>query len=510
MKITRRGFLETSVGAGLTMAAGKLARGQQAKANTHAIVKPLINRPNILYIIMEDVGPQFACYGEPFVKTPHLDKLAADGTRFTSVYSTAPVCSASRSSLMTGCYQTRIGAHHHRTWAWRKPVLQSPVRHISDWFRDAGYYTCNLQPAETKDPRKPGGAHASLHGAAGSGKVDLNFYRDGPDKQGFFDGIDWNERAAGQPFFAHITIIETHRGEGWMMAREQSKDELVDPSAVKLPSFYPDSPVARDSYANYLDAIHLSDGYVGQLLARLEREGLAKNTVVVLSSDHGQCLFRSKQFLYDGGLHIPLIIRYPDGHGAGVVDDRFISGIDITPMLLGLAGIEPAPGAMQGQDPLAPSLEKREYILAARDRMDIAMDRMRAVRTRRYKYIRNYQPAVPYMQKNPYKEAEYPTWNLVKEWFKQGKLTPTQALFAGPHKPIEELFNLEADPDEVRNLASDPAHHTSLVQLRPLIDRFVADNDVLVVDEDILEVHRGFYGQLPNDPKADGKKSNAP
>ena len=131
----------------------------------------------------------------------------------------------------------------------------------------------------------------------------------------------------GQPFFAHIAILETHKGDGWKTARKLPKSELVDPDKLKLAAYYPDSPIARDEYANYLDAIHLSDGYVGQLLARLEREGLADNTVVVLASDHGP-LFRGKQFLYDGGIHIPLIIRFPDRKGAGTVDDRFVSAID--------------------------------------------------------------------------------------------------------------------------------------------------------------------------------------
>jgi arylsulfatase A-like enzyme len=474
------------------------AKRPEPAQTARAIVKPMANRPNILYIIMEDVGPQFACYGEPLVSTPHLDRLAGEGTRFTQVFSAAPVCSASRSCLMTGNFQTRIGAHQHRTWPWRKQALQTPVRHISDWFRDAGYFTCNLQPGD----RVGGEQKAGLHGAAGSGKIDLNFFRNDAKKQNFFDGNDWNQRAQEQPFFAHITIIETHKGAGWKVARQQPKDQLVDPAAVKLASFYPDNLVARDEYANYLDAIHLSDGYVGELLARLERDGLAKNTVVVLSSDHGQCLFRSKQFLYDGGLHIPLIVRYPDGKGAGTVDDRFISGVDVAPMLLGMAGIEVPRGAMQGHDPLAPDAKQRDYILAARDRMDIAMDRMRAVRTRKYKYIRNYQPAVPYMQKNPYKEEEYPTWNLVKELAKENKLTLTQGLFAASDKPVEELFDLSADPDEVHNLATDIAFESTLRELRSVIDQFVQENDGPVVNEDSLEVYRGFYGHLPEQKSA--------
>src|SRR5579863_5033408 len=269
MSITRRGFLGQSASA---VVAAQASRQPAA-------------RPNILYVIQEDIGPNLACYGEPLVRTPNLDRFAAQSVRFTSAYTTGPVCSASRSSLMTGCYQNRIGAHQHRTWEWNKRALPAPIRHVSEWFRDAGYFTCNLQPAPAK--KKTGNPRDTVHGAAGSGKVDLNFFLNASDKQKFFDGTDWNQRAQGQPFFAHITIIETHKGVGWKIAREQPKAELVDPDKVKLASYYPDSPIARDEYANYLDAIHLSDGYVGQLLDRLEREGLRDNTIVVISSDHG-------------------------------------------------------------------------------------------------------------------------------------------------------------------------------------------------------------------------------
>lgn len=479
MSITRRGFLGQSASA---VAAAQASREPAA-------------RPNILYVILEDIGPNLACYGEPLVKTPNLDRFGSQSIRFTSAYTTGPVCSASRSALMTGCYQDRIGAHQHRTWQWNKRPLAPPIRHISDWFRDAGYFTCNLQPPPSK---RTGNPRDSVHGATGSGKVDLNFLRNAAEQQRFFDGTDWSQRKPDQPFFAHITIIETHKGIGWTIARERPKSELVDPAQLKLASYYPDSPVARDEYANYLDAIHLSDGYVGQLLDRLDRDGLANNTIVVISSDHGP-LFRGKQFLYDGGIHIPLMIRFPDGRGARTVDDRFVSAIDFAPTLVGFAGVRPPSGAMQGQDIFGTDYHPRDHIFATRDRMDISIDKMRAVRTRQYKYIRNYLPATPYMQHNPYKEDSYPTWNLVKEWNKLGKLTTSQALFAAAVKPIEELYDVVADPDEVHNLATDPARHSTLQQLRGLVDGFVKENDALCSPEDSLDIYRGYYGHLPEE-----------
>jgi N-sulfoglucosamine sulfohydrolase len=487
MPLSRRDLLEKGAGALTALTASASAKAQSSGAG---------DRPNILYVILEDTGPQFGCYGEPLVPTPNLDRFAGDGTRFTHAFCTAPVCSASRSALMTGRYQTNTGTHNHRTWEWNKKPLAAPGKHLCDWFRDAGYFTCNLQP--------PPGRRTAVNGAAGAGKVDLNFHSNGKDKAAFFDGDDWKQRQQGQPFFAHITIIETHTGPGWTIARQRPKSELVEPAKLKLSSYYPDSPIARDEYANYLDAISLSDGYLGQLLKRLDADGLAKNTVVVVSSDHGP-LFRGKQFVYDGGIHIPLMVRFPvgrapAGHAPGAVDDRFVSGIDIAPTLLGFAGIRPPAGAMQGQDIFGPAYIPRAHIFAARDRMDTSIDRMRAVRTRQFKYIRNYLPAVPYMQRNEYKEQNYPTWNLVKDWAKQGRLSKEQALFAAAEKPIEELFDVQSDPDEVRNLAADPKHRDTLRHLRGLVDGFVAENDGLVHFEDPVDISRGYYKHLPEDP----------
>ena len=494
--MNRRQFLRTSTTATAALAAGAaLPLRTNAAKNLPAItaplppripaampmaanIRPMDKRPNILYVILEDIGPNLACYGEQLVKTPNLDRFASQGIRFTNVFCCGPVCSASRSALMTGAYPIATGAHQHRTWPWRKQPLPAPVRHICDWFRQAGYFTCNLQP-----PKK-----APLNGAKGSGKIDLNFTIAAPKPGNPFDGIDWNQRAPGQPFFAHITIMETHTGGGWKLARQQPKSELVPPEKLKLPPYYPDSPVARDEYANYLDAIHQSDGYVSQLLARLEKDGLAKDTIVVISSDHGP-LFRGKQFVYDNGLRIPLLVRFPDARAAGTVDDRLVSGVDIAPTLLGLAGIEIPPAATHGRDLFAPATQPRAHIFAARDRMDESTDRMRAVRTARHKYIRNYFPMIPYMQRNAYKERNYPTWNLVKKLAKENKLPPEAALFAADRKPIEELYDLQADPHELKNLAADPAHHVTLKELRALVDDWVRDTN-----------DRGIFGEDPVEP----------
>lgn len=449
--------------------------------------------PNILYVLLEDCGPQFGCYGEPLVRTPVLDRVAADGVRFDRAFSTSPVCSASRSALMTGCYQTFIRAHQHRTWPWRRRPLPLPVRHVCDWFREAGYYTCNLQPP----PGERNGERS--FGARGSGKLDLNFDYDRGSAYGPFDGIDWVDRPEGRPFFAHITITETHKGPGWEIARNEPRAGLVDPDKVRLPPYYPDHPVARDEFANYLDSVQLVDRYVGELLERLEREGLAGNTIVVISSDHGEALFRSKQFLYDRGLRIPLLVRFPDGRLAGTVDNRLVSGVDLLPTLLGFAACRLPAGATHGRDLFAGGAA-RDCIFAARDRMDLSIDRMRAVRTDRFKYIRNDLPGVPYMQANAYKEREYPTWNLVKQLAREKKLPPEATLFTAAEKPLEELYDLADDPHEVRNLAANPAHVATLKELRARIEQWERDYDPEPLYENAIENFRGYWGRYPEDP----------
>ena len=256
---------------------------------------------------------------------------------------------------------------------------------------------------------------------------------------------------------------------------------------------------AREEYATYLDAIALMDSYVGELLARLEKDGLAQNTIVVFIGDNGQCLFRSKQFLYDGGISIPLLIAWPDRRRAGAVDDQMVSSIDISAAMLGVAGVKPH-AVMQGRDFLAAGAAPRSHIFAARDRMDESTDRMRAVRTPQWKYIRNYFPGIPYMQRNNYKETQYPTWNLVKQLAKEGKLTPEAALFAADRKPVEELFDLSADPHEVKNLALDPKHAAKLRELRTLVDQWVIESgDKGGAMEDPLDIYRGYNGRLPDE-----------
>lgn len=418
-------------------------------------------RPNILWLTAEDFGPELACYGTGQISSPNLDRLAADGMRFTRAYSTAPVCSASRSAFMTGMYQTTIGAHNHRSHRDDGYQLPAGVRVISDWLRDAGYFTANLRqlPASC--------------GFKGTGKTDWNFtYSSSRGKP--FDGDDWRELKTHQPFFAQINFQETHR--------KFHAPPQADPAKVAIPPYYPDHPVTRKDWAEYLDAASELDRKVGLILKQLEADGLADNTVVVFFGDHGQAHVRGKQFVYEEGLHIPLIVRWPqgfpapEGYQAGKVDDRLIEAIDLAPtMLLAVAGAA-RPETMQGRVLFGASADKpREYAFGARDRCDDTVFRLRTVRDARYRYIRNFTPERPFLQKNDYKERSYPVWNLLKELHAAGKLTPEQEVLCQPTMPAEELYDLTADPHEIRNLAvsSNPEHQAALKRLRGVLEDWI-------------------------------------
>jgi len=365
--------------------------------------------PNILWLIAEDLGPELGILGTPEVDTPNLDRLATRGMLFTRAFSTAPVCSPSRSAFNTGMYQTTIGAHNHRSHRPDDPSeypfpLPDGVRTVSDWLRDAGYFTANVR-------HFPDGVDFE-----GTNKTDWNFTVDGEP----FDTDSWEDLKNRQPFYAQINFPETHRGREWDNAHERIA-QPADPNKVVLPPYYPDHPVVRADWAQYLNAVMALDGKIGVVLELLERDGLADNTIVFLMGDHGRAMVRGKQWPYDSGLHVPLIVYWPEAlsppatYGPATSSDQLISLIDVTATTLDMAGVT-KPELMQGRVFLGPDTgAPRQYVFGGRDRGDETVDRIRTVRTERYRYIRNFMPERPFLQTNRYKEATYPTiWVLRK------------------------------------------------------------------------------------------------
>src|SRR5207247_1408689 len=264
-----------------------------------------------------------------------------------------------------------------------------------------------------------------------------------------------------QPFFDEVQFVEPHPVY-WKPG--QSLSYRIDPAKVELPSYYPDDPIVRKDWAGYLDTIDFLDTKVATVLKRLEEEGLAENTIIFFFGDNGRCHVRDKQWLYEGGLHIPLIIRWPGHLKAGTVRDDLVSAIDISATSLKLAGVT-LPEKMQGQVFLGSDAKPRKYIFGARDRCDETVDRIRSVRDERYKYIRNFMPERPYTQPNAYKERAYPALAVMKRLHDGRKLTLEQELFMAPQKPREELYDLNADPHELQNLAPRTKHADVLTRL---------------------------------------------
>lgn len=409
------------------------------------------DKPNILWLIGEDMGPEWACYGTKEVSTPVLDGLAKRGMRFQNAFTVTPVCSTSRSSFCTGMYAITIGAHHHRTPDGRKPELPEGVKPVTRWMEGAGYYTSNMAGGGALD--KPG-------------KVDWNFKFEGKP----FQGNDWSELKSRQPFYAQINHSQSHRAF--------TAPHHADPAKVEIPPYYPDHPVVREDWAKYLDEITEFDSLIGSTLKRLEKEGLADNTIVFVFGDHGQCHVRGKQFPYDSGLHIPLVVcippalQQPAGYKPGTVNTNLVESLDITATTLALAGIT-KPAKMQGRVLFGPQQEPpREFAFASRDRCDMTMFRLRSARDAEYRYIRNTMPEVPFFNINAYKETSYPDVAVMRKLHEEGKLSPIQDRFFDMTMPPEELYRVTNDKWEVKNLvdSTDPQDQAALTRLRAATD----------------------------------------
>ena len=382
-----------------------------------------MQKPNILWINADDLGVELGCYGNKDVKTPNIDRLASQGVRFMHAYTAAPICSPSRSSMITGMYPPSINCQDHRTIDMTE--LPSGIRPITEYFKEAGYFCTN---GNGMDMSK-------------SGKEDYNF------KTGnIFDGTDWAQRKSGQPFFAQVQIIYPHR------PFVHDPDHPINPDHVHLPDCYPDHPLLRADWALYLESIQQCDKIVGKILDRLEKEGLAENTIVMLFGDNGRPHLRDKQFLYEGGLKVPLIVRWPGKLKTGKVDSQLVSLIDVSGTSMAAAKI-PIPAYMQGNVFIGVQAIKRKYIFGFRQRSGEAVDDSRSISDGRYKLIWNRMPEVPWMQMSGYKKLEYPAYAFYYDLYKQGELAQPFDRFMAQQKPEIELYNLKNDPMEFNNLA---------------------------------------------------------
>ncbi len=428
-------------------------------------------RPNILWIVVEDMSSHFGYQGEKLVKTPNVDRLASEGIVFRNAYVSAPVCSASRSAMITGMFQTSIGAHHHRSSRGDLKIqLPEGIKTIPEMLKSAGYYACN-----------------GTEKAGQKGKEDYNFEY---DSEALYDGTDWSGRENGQLFFAQVQLRggKLRNVPKWQEEVLGGLDSslIVVPDEITLPPYYPDVPAFREDWADYLNNVQYTDKEVGAILARLEEENLMDNTVIFFITDHGISQARGKQFLYDEGTRVPFIVWAPDYFKPQIKDD-LISHIDMAATTLQLADID-IPKYMDANPLFDKNYKPRDYIVCARDRCDETVDHIRSVRKANFKYIKNYLPNRPFLQPCAYKDGKL--WMpVLKELDRQGNLNETQQLVTAKIRAEEELYDLTNDPYEVNNLASDENYTETLKEMRGVLERWISETGDHGINPEPVEMY---------------------
>jgi arylsulfatase A-like enzyme len=446
---------------------------------------PHPDRWNVLLIMAEDLSPRLGAYGDTLAHTPNIDRLAREGMRFTRAFTTAGVCAPSRSAIILGVHQNRWGAGAMRVNLPRgdglEPYTAVPPatwKAYPELLRRAGYHTSNQTKTDYALAK-------GLRGMMGGGPSTI---WDDPTTG------DWRARAPGQAFFTQLNPQMTHESRvwptftfgslnAWLLFPFRAADhwhwpQRTDPADVVLPPYYVDTPTARADVARHYDDIAYMDEVVGEQLARLEADGLADRTVVIFTTDHGDGLPRAKRWLYDSGIHVPLIVRWPGVVAPGTVNEELVSLVDLAPTILSIAGL-PIPDHMEGRVVVGPDAgPEPAYVYAARDRMDTAPDTVRAVRDRRFAYVRHFVPGQPYVLPIAFRDT-MPMMQELLALADAGALEGPPALWFRPTRDPEELFDLDSDPHEIVNLAGDPAHAATLARLRAALDRRLAAHDDL-------------------------------
>ncbi len=414
------------------------------------------DRPNILWIVSEDNTTLLGCYGDKTATTPNIDGFAKQGVLYKNAFCTAPVCAPSRSTLITGMYASSIGTENMRS------VYPIPefIKFFPRYLREAGYYTSNNAKKDYNTIDQPEAWDESSNKAT------------------------YKNRKPGQPFFSVFNIATSHESS----LHTTSTNLRHDPENITVPAYQPATPEMKHDWAQYYDKLEDMDKEVGEYLKELDNAGLTENTIVFYYADNGGVLGRSKRFMFESGLHIPLIIRVPKKYAAlapgaaGSQTDRIVSFVDFAPTVLSLAGIK-IPDYLQGEPFLGDQkVKERGYGYSFRGRMDERIDLVRSVRDKTYRYIRNYYPHKIYAQ-----YIEY-LWNApsMKSWdsaFRAGKLNEVQSRFFKP-KPVEELYDCGKDPDNVYNLAGKKEFKDVLKRMQKAnVDWMISTKDAGFIPE---------------------------
>lgn len=438
------------------------------------------DKPNILWLTSEDHGQQMGCYGDTLARTPNIDALAAKGMIFRTAWSNHPVCAPARSAIISGMHSQSSGGIHMRSMV----PMPAGAKMYPQFLREAGYY-CSNNSKEDYNLRKPEGTW------------------DDSSTQGH-----WRNRPAGKPFFAIFNSTKSHESQ----IRTRPHKAIVDPAKVRVPAYHPDLPEVRQDWAQYYDIVSAADADAGLRLKDLAADGLADDTIVFYYGDHGSGMPRSKRWPCDSGLRVPIVVYFPakwqhlapKEYRPGGQSDRMVCFVDLAPTMLSIVGVKP-PAYMQGHAFAGPyQTEPQPFLYGARGRMDERMDCVRSVTDGRYVYLRNFYPHVSQGQHVDF-QFQTPTTRLWRELYDQGKTNEAQSIFWRTPKAPEELYDLQTDPDEVRNLASSAGHRAVLEKMRAAMQRHAAETrDVCFLPEG--ELHSRAAGQAPYDFARDDAK----
>lgn len=431
------------------------------------------HKPNIVWIIVEDMSPDLACFGNELVKTPTLNSLSEHGTMYTNAFAAGAACSPSRTALATGYYQNSIGAHHMRYPEHLRPELPEGVIPIHTILKENGYQTANIKS-------KPGNQ-----------KTDWLFNYD-PNT---YDVERWDSLKTDAPFFARINLSLTHRGF--------TKDKInpIDPSIIKVPPYYPDHEVTRQDWALYYESIQVLDRQISKILEDLKANNLLENTIIFFFSDHGRPMTRGKNYLYDSGLKVPLIVSSYDEklkgkHLVETSNPELVNLIDVNATTLSLANITSYQS--QGISFLgATEIKPRKFVYASADRTGETYFKSRTVRSQNFRYIRNYNRDFSVNSgATAYRKANHPIYHLLNILDKRGELNEHQSKLLHPLE-YEELYDLKSDPYELINLANKPKWVNKLSEMSGNLDNWLKDIDDKGLGEDPIEIVQAFeeYGK---------------
>jgi len=426
-------------------------------------------QPNILWIVAEDLGPYISSFGDSTISTPNLDQLAASGVCYHNFYTPHPVCAPARASIITGMYANSIGASHMRTGPWFPGITNEGIKRYAKSLPEG------FTPYEAVPPPEvrmfPEFLRSSGYYCTNNSKEDYQFRKTMTSWDESSCNAHWRNRQEGVPFFSVFNIEVTHESRIW--AKMDDSLWVKNDLQIPIPPYLPDTEVSKKDVRRMYSNILEMDARVGAILQQLEADRLMDSTIIVWYTDHGGPLPRQKRLLYESGIKVPMIIRFPEEQFKGLQDNRMISFIDLAPTMLSLANIKP-PDYMDGSAFLGPYVrtEEPQYVFGASDRFDELTDRIRSVRDNQFKYIKYFMPEKP-MYLNVAYRKQMPIMQELLRLRERDQLTDHQALWFRDQKPNEEMFDISNDPHELNNLAENPAYRNKLLELRQACEDWI-------------------------------------